>query len=112
MFRRFSVAIFIKDRQYWSSHALSLQINSATVSFVMFGLFFTWLHQGNPTECKGYRIGTWNRVQGDAWVPFSFQDFNESHSRMDPFDSSDPMLLAGCIFANIVLSSLLNIIYF
>jgi hypothetical protein len=46
---RFSVAIFMIDRQYCNSQALSRQIISATVSVVMLGEFLICLRAGGST---------------------------------------------------------------
>lgn len=66
---RFSVAIFMMDRQYCNSQALSLQIISATVSVVMLGEFFICLHVGMFTLCMDFLTCTWSKVLDDVWVP-------------------------------------------
>ena len=66
--RLFSVAIFMSDRQYCNSHALSRQMSSATVSVVMLREFLTWLGEGGRTGCRGCRTCTLSRVLSGVWV--------------------------------------------
>lgn len=71
---RFSVAIFIKDRQYCSSQALSLQMSSATVSVVMLGEFLICLCVKMRTLYRDSLICTWSIIRDDVWVPEVWRD--------------------------------------
>ena len=97
--RLFSVAIFIKERQYWSSQALSRQMSSATVCVVMLGEFFICLFCIEITWYKDFLICTWNIVKDGAWVLAVLPDLFWHFAKICYQDST--WIIVRCFFCSV-----------